>query len=315
VNSGAKFTVFGATKSPYGLSLTNLAGAIFSFDIANSSAVNWAAGDIIAFGPTSGNGTATTEVRNITSVVPNIFPGVTRVNFDNSVPTGHTITDDTPFPVVNLTRNVVIRSSGTDTTKNTAYVRNLVTNTADFSINYGEFFGLGTNASGKYGITFDGGSVRGEISSSSVRSNYNSLRVNAADDVTFKNNVFFGSVSDNVYIGAVADRVTLENNHIAGGSAVGVHLNNGSEQTYTDNWIYSNSSRGIQSLPSGALGNIFDGNRLFSNSSDGLYLQNSSQNDIVGNYSYNNAGASFFNSGTASSTFRNNQSYETKPFY
>src|SRR5439155_16632190 len=78
-------------------------------------------------------------------------------------PVGLTHYSTNTVRVNSLTRNVLVRSSGTVTGSggNSAYVQNLIRNTTSFNVNYGEFAYLGesTGQTGKYGITFDGSLV------------------------------------------------------------------------------------------------------------------------------------------------------------
>src|SRR5205823_350398 len=89
----------------------------------------------------------------------------TSINFTPNTTVAHSTT--TQVIVADLSHNVVVRSSGTDTTANTAFLTNLVANATSFSASYGEFAYIGANAANKYGVYFDVNNS-GSISSSSV---------------------------------------------------------------------------------------------------------------------------------------------------
>ena len=101
------------------------------------------------------------------------FPGGNQIQVNTDITTNHYTT--WTITVNNLTRNVLVRSSGTDTGANTAYIQNLAQTAVDFNLVWGEFAYLGENANGHYGIEFDGNMVRGSISSSTVREGYQGI--------------------------------------------------------------------------------------------------------------------------------------------
>src|SRR5439155_13512474 len=92
----------------------------------NSPITGWGVGDLISID---------TEAVTVTSIAGNT------VNFTPSV--GQAYYSTTPVHVGDLSRSVVIRSSGTNTSTNSAYVGNLARNTTSFAVSYGEFEYLG----------------------------------------------------------------------------------------------------------------------------------------------------------------------------
>ena len=169
VNNGGNFTVRGSTKTPYSFaSASILAGATSLTVYGSTSTDGWQAGDVITIGPTSGWGNSTTSSRTITSV--DHTGGSNTVSWSAAEPldTARTLSSTSPIIVGDLTRNVLVRSSGTVIGTDNAYILNLAQNTTSFVLIHGEFAYLGANTNGKYGITFDGALTKGLISSSTA---------------------------------------------------------------------------------------------------------------------------------------------------
>ncbi|MBU2532590.1 MAG: DUF2793 domain-containing protein, partial [Alphaproteobacteria bacterium] len=103
-----------------------------------------------------------------------------------------TYSSSTPIVVANLTKNVLIRSKGTNTGADTSFIRNLAQNATSFLLENVELAYLGANAAGKYGVTFDGSGVAGTISSSTFRQGYHGLYYNASSSHTLIGLVLYG---------------------------------------------------------------------------------------------------------------------------
>src|SRR5439155_15094289 len=158
ISSGGNFLVYGAVKTPW----TTLSspgqvgpGAAGTFTVGDTT--GWQVGDTI---------TIDTEAVTIATL-----PGSNQVTISQTLGYAHYSTNTV---LVNMiTHNVVVRSSGTDTNSNTAYIQNLATNATSFALTYGEFAYLGANSAlSKFGITFDGSASHGSISSSTIRNGY-----------------------------------------------------------------------------------------------------------------------------------------------
>ena len=65
---------------------------------------------------------------------------------------------------------------------NSAYLQNMARNTTSFAVTYGAFAYLGANAAHKVGIEFNGASVTGSISSSTLRNGF--YGINLANSVS-----------------------------------------------------------------------------------------------------------------------------------
>ncbi|MFH1723593.1 MAG: right-handed parallel beta-helix repeat-containing protein, partial [Elusimicrobiota bacterium] len=288
VQDGGDFTVRGATKSPYGFALAGIAASGTQLSIAASSATAWTAGDAITIGPTTGTGPGATEERVVTAITG----GATlSVDWAVGITNGRALTSTTPIVVANLTRNVVVRSSGTDTSNNTAYIRNLARNATSFSLAYGEFADLGANAASKYGITFDGSDVRGTVSSCTVRGGSYGIYVDGSENITLAANNVYSSDNDGIHLQGVSNS-TLSANSVYANSDDGIELNASSGNVVASNHSYSNNYEGL--WVTGSSDNAFTDNDAHNNDDVGVYLKGSSgRNTLTGNNSHDNANDGF----------------------
>ncbi|OGS21758.1 MAG: hypothetical protein A3J70_05745, partial [Elusimicrobia bacterium RIFCSPHIGHO2_02_FULL_61_10] len=310
VNNGGNFTVRGATKTPYGFALANILAADTSLTIAASSATGWQAGDVITIGPTTGNGVATTSTRTITSITGT---DPLTINWADILGTARTISSTSPIVVANLTRNVLVRSSGTDTatagTGSTAYIRNLAQNANGFILAYGEFAYLGRNTASQYGITLDNANTLAAISNSTIRHGYRGISaVLNADGNSYIGNIIFEN-GLGLYLEASANNLIKSNIvHANSGSGISLQGSPGwnDNNTIAANYVYSNASYGINTLGSNhsiylnwsysnsadgillsAPGSILAHNKFYRNANSGVQLN--SVGTLIGNETYANA--------------------------
>ena len=150
VNPGGNFLVYGAAKTPWTtLSSPSSIGSGSPGNFVVGDTTGWQVGDTI---------TIDTEAVTIATL-----PGGNHVTVNGTLGQVHVATY--PVVVANLTRTVVVRSSGT-TTATKSWIKNLATNVTSFNVNYGDFQYLGQNSATKYGIDFE--SAKGSISSSTI---------------------------------------------------------------------------------------------------------------------------------------------------
>ncbi|MFH2201488.1 MAG: fibronectin type III domain-containing protein [Elusimicrobiota bacterium] len=285
VSPGGDFTARGAAKYPYGFAVNPLPAGEVGLLIAASSATGWAVGDDILIGPTAGNGTATAETRTITSITGT---NPLTISWSGGLAAARTQSSTTPIVAANLSRNVSVRSAGTDSAANAAYVRNLATNATSFAVVDALFSELGANASGKYGVTFDGGGVAGSISSAVFRGGFNGLRFSGSSSHTLVGLVFHagadaGLVFDNASVGS-----DVYGSVAGGNGAYGILLTNGADHNrLANNHAFSNTSAGI--LVSNSRFNHLRGNRSYANGVQGIWLQSADSNTLLDNNVYTNA--------------------------
>ncbi|MEI7528714.1 MAG: right-handed parallel beta-helix repeat-containing protein [Elusimicrobiota bacterium] len=320
VNNGGNFTVRGSTKTPYAFATQSLTTSSTSFVLYGStSTLGWQAGDTIVIGPTSGQGETTAAKRTIASIT-GTGEGPFNVNWSGGTLPQARVIADGPIIVANLSRNVLVRSSGTLTSANSAYIRDLAQNATSFALTEGEFAYLGNSYSGKYGITFDGVLARGSISSSTVRNGYYGIYFNSsASNVLTGNNVYANN-NDGVYLSNAGNNIFSGNNFFANTLSLGygvnadasnynvfsgnnffsnrlggIQLHNSSNTSFAGNSSYSNGAMGIYVTGSG---NMLYGNNFYSNAQYGIYFENSGSNTLTGNNSYSNgsSGIALYNS-------------------
>lgn len=268
VNPGGNFTVRGSTKTPYSYATQSITTSDTSLTVYGStSTAGWQVGDVITIAPTLGNGPATTSSRTISSITP-VGSLYTVAWSGGALPEARVLTAASPIIVADLSRNVLVRSSGTfvdGAGGNSAYIRDLAQNATSFALAHGEFAYLGANLAGKYGITFDGALTRGVVSSATVRNGYRGmLLAESSNNILTANNVYSNS-SDGISLQFAPGNILTANNS------------------------YSNLNYGIY-LVGNRYVNTLTANNSYSNLSDGLSLANSSQNTLTANNCHSNAG-------------------------
>src|SRR5262249_16126910 len=103
VEAGGTFSIRGSTKTPYTTAPGDVASGPRSITVAD--ATGWQLGDTV---------TVDTESVTLTSVPSGNSFNISGTNFNHY--------SSNTIRVTNLTRNAVVRSSGTDTSSNTAYI-------------------------------------------------------------------------------------------------------------------------------------------------------------------------------------------------
>ena len=207
--------------------------------------------------------------------------------------------------VGNLSRNVVVRSSGTNTSLNTAYIDNLASAATSFSLNYGEFAYLGATTGGNQSaIKFDGGNISisasgvGSLSSCTVHNGGEAIFIADAGDaqysqsgqITLSSNLIFNN-ADGIYVGSSNNNTVVSNNSYAN-AGVGIHTNSDGYTTIALNNVFFNYADGLDVLSNLAADTIV-GNKVYSNNTgasgndDGIGIAGPN-NILVGNYVYSN---------------------------
>ena len=333
VNNGGNFTVRGSTKTPYAFAGASIGTGDNDLKVYGSTSVaGWQPGDVITIGPTSGNGPATVDSRVITSVTGG-NPYIVSWS-GGPLGTARTLTPETPIIVGNLTRNVLVRSSGTvvdNVEGNTAYILNLAQNTTSFTLTYGEFAYLGSVWASKYSITFNELS-HGSISSSTMRNGGfgvlfyfsstntltgNNIYANAFDGIQFSgshDNFLTGNnISSNQH-GIISSTIynnTLIRNYSYANTGYGIYIagnnNAGNNNTLIENNAYSNGATGISIYQSS--NNTLIGNKSYFNSTGIGFDSSSNNNTVTGNNVYDNSSVGFSLTGASGNIFIGNNSY------
>ncbi|MFC1679203.1 FG-GAP-like repeat-containing protein, partial [Elusimicrobiota bacterium] len=297
VQAGGMMSVYGAVKTPASIIVPNPAwnrngDDNFPLDVDPAS-LGWEVGDEITVGPTQGEGAGTTMRGLITNIAGQ---GIT-LDPGNTITPIHYAT--TPIEVANLTRNVLVRSSGTVVNgagTNTSYIRTYTTFDSAFSLTNAEFAYLGVNMPGKEGITFDGASVRGKISTCTIRDGYKGVVVTDADDIVLSYNLSYSHFGEGFKLTNVVNS-TLAYNHSYGntdandGSGISV-LSESNRNALFGNHLYSNEAEGIKLSGSSYL--KVSSNTVYSNANGGVYVMSSHMGDFESNRVYRNVSRGFY---------------------
>ncbi|MBI4056003.1 MAG: right-handed parallel beta-helix repeat-containing protein [Elusimicrobia bacterium] len=313
------FFVRGATKSPFGVSLTNvIAGVDTSLQISGSDASGWNIGDEITIGPTQGNGTDSTERRTITNIT-----GTDPKTISWNVPLTYTHYSTGTIMVGNLTRNVLVRSAGTNINGNSSYISIYSTS---FYLKYGEFAYLGATPSAPfYGIYCQGSTVNpvGPISNSAIHDGHMGVYIGSGH-VTIDSNLLYGN---NLGIGLsyLSSYNIITRNQIHSNSSWGIDIYQGGNNTITSNSVYSNGDginlyyADVNSLTSNNVYSNGSGisvrglsdfnsirlNHVYSNATTGIYIEGG-YNNLQNNNSYLNSGVGIYVAGYKSVLELNN---------
>ncbi len=284
VKSGGNFTVRGSTKTPFATPIGDVGQNATSMSMAASDVTGWQDGDEITIGKTNLSGTDETERRTISlsGTDPKTLSWTTGLSYAHYSTAG--------VIVANLTRNALIRSSGTvvdGAGGNSSYLRNLVQNATSFSLAYAELAFLGANAAGKYGVDLDGAGVQASLSSCTLREGYRGLYALGASTNTFTGNLFYRNADIGIYLDGSFNN-SFASNHSYSNTSYGIYLLSSSRNLFQSNRSYSNASYGV--LLSGfSPNNTLDSNKVYGNASLGVQLYNSANNTLSGNDVYSNA--------------------------
>ena len=296
INNGGNFLVYGSTKTPFVTATADVSSGATSVSVVSTAALHWSINDLI---------TIDTEAVRITSL------GAGTINFAPAV--GHTHLAATPAVVSDLSRNVLIESSGTTITVNSAYLRNLVGNTSSFNVNYGEFAYLGKSSCGTAdcGVSFDGASVLGSLSSSTFHNGNMGIFLNGSSNITLTGNVMYGNASQGIYAPS-SQNVTISNG-AAFVDGNGVYFWNTSNSTISGNY-YSGNDNGVD-LDNGSNGNLVTGNHMYSNTFNGVAVVGTSSNDTISSNTVNSNGSvGILNLQGATNNFSSNVVYNNANF-
>ncbi|MEK9146154.1 MAG: right-handed parallel beta-helix repeat-containing protein, partial [Elusimicrobiota bacterium] len=321
VLNGGNFTVRGSTKTPASTAVSgdDLLTSENTLTLSESpAAAGWSVGDVITIGPTQGSGIASVEERRITGIAASVL--TVDSNFSNVHYGTGTIR------VGNLTRNALVRSSGTVVTAsggNSAYIRSLTQHATGFVLAHGEFAFLGGTNPG-YGISVEGTSAKASISSCAVHDGNMGIHASSSRGNVYAYNLLYKHANYGLILeNAPNNRAAF--NHAYGNSGQGFDVYSANGNLLEGNLVYSNLSMGINLRPSQGstlLGNevfsnlfsgiaffdarddLFAGNLIHDNGSYGAYVwSNSHRNVWAGNRIYANQNSGFYLSGSSSNTF------------
>ncbi|HBL16553.1 MAG TPA: hypothetical protein DD417_07305, partial [Elusimicrobia bacterium] len=286
VNDGGMFTAHGAAKAPFAYAFTDIPANGTNVEVWASSAALWQVGDRVTIGPVTGTGTGSTDERALTQI--DDLGATKRIHWSGGV-AARVLTSSTPVPIANLTRNVLIRSSGTvldPAAGDTAFLRNEAGTPGAFRLKQTELAYLGTGNTDQEGVVFTG-AARGSISSSTVRNGYSGIENGSTGANEFTNNMVYANTLSGMYNeGGGGAGTVIYGNHFVGNTQRGLRLASVSGLLITENRMYSNTLSGI-SVSLGGLHKI-KGNNSHSNGGYGIRVMGGSYLDIEENLVYVN---------------------------
>ncbi|MBI4057353.1 MAG: right-handed parallel beta-helix repeat-containing protein [Elusimicrobia bacterium] len=273
VNDGGKFTAQGAYKPTSTQATSDTLTGAASMVLYSNLGTPWAVGDEIVIGKTSPE--HSNERRTITSVsqvVNTMIVGLSSpLEYDHT--SSYTYGDldgneytlnNIPVYVENLSRNVVIRSAGTDIRSNSSYIVNYSQVPSGFVANYTEFAFLGRDdgRGGTFpflGISFQGSSgspkkiPTGSISHSTIRDGFYGLVTSLGSGSTFQGNaICFNRYGVDV---SLSSQNTIFQNRVFSNGVFGIRLAESINNTLSQNAVYDNE-KGIELLVTGSADRI-----------------------------------------------------------
>lgn len=276
INNGGNFLVYGAPKTPATTATSDVGSGVTSFTVGD--ATGWQIGDLITV-----DYEAVTILGISGNTISNYSPGLSFKHYSTST-----------VRVNDLSRNVVVKSSGTSLATNSAYLLNLVQNTTSFNVNYGEFVGLGSNVNQGLGIDFE--SAAGSISSSTARSGFYGIYLNNTSNVTLTaNNVYGDQVG--IYLSTSSHNTLTANNAYFALAASGIVLYQSFSNSLTGNNIYMNAIYSMEM--NGSLNNNLVSNTFSGSNGIGLYIHSGAWgNQISSSSFYANLGTGIISGST-----------------
>jgi hypothetical protein len=334
VEGGGDFVVQGASKSPYALAAAGVAAGDTAVTVPDAQAQGWSVGDLIVLGKTNrNNNTAESEERVVVSTMSS--GGFTTLGWNGAAVYSHASTS--PLVVANLTRNVVVRSSGTTVSDpgDSAYlIGDLQAGSTIRWVN-AEFSFIGESSYPHEGIFLSGTGSSSFVSSCTFRNGWIGLYFfqgsghQVQDSIFYKNLNGGLAIDDNFVPGsgghALHGNVVLANetagfgltetlntlvegNYFLGNLYTGLRLNAAEGTRVIANHVFSNGS--IHGVRNEGPRNVFTGNLIHANNSSGVNCA-SDGNLFVGNEFYGNGAEGVFLTG-ADNFFVKNRFYENR---
>ncbi len=295
IEDGGSFSARGSERTPYAYATKSITTDSSLYVYGSTSAAGWQMGDAIAVGPTSGSGPVSVSTRTIFFLNTGAAPEYNVIWTGGALASPRYLSPGTPILVANLTRNVVVRSSGTvvgGPMGNSAAVIDRSASPAGFRAAYAEFAYLGSSAGPMYGLGLEAASGA-EISSSSIHDCSYGLVLNGSSG----NVLYADSFYNNLYGGVAfldSQHNTLERDYAYGNGGHGLYLHGSSAYNALEkDGFYSNSGQGVYMDGPGG-GNTLAGARAFSNGAYGAYFAGSPGNILGGNFYYSNASGGVF---------------------
>lgn len=255
------FRAHGAPKVPVALGPGTIPAGVNNFTVSGSQVAGWQVGDVITFAGRDDQNTGAnqTEERTVSSLTPsggNVIVGWSPALL-------HTHAGSAGVRVANITRNVLVRSAGSDLPTDTSFFRHTGSGEPAMFLTLAEFSYLGVGWDyARLGVAVADGTV---ISSCSFHHSGSGM-VNGSS-VRVSNSVFYANARAGAYYtfyhsGSPWTGVDfLNNDFIANGTAVG-NDQDVLDMRFIGNHVYSNGGDG---LFVGGNGSLVASNRIHNN--------------------------------------------------
>lgn len=264
VENASSFAAHGAPKKSWALGPVLIPAGALSFQAPDAQVQGWNVGDTIVIAPSEdflvppASWVDQSELRVVTGL--SSLGGVTTVSWTGVLAYAHS--SAAGVRAANLTRNVVVRSAGSNPASDTAYFSALG-NGVSVSIANAEFTMLGEEEWGGATIT----DAATAISGSSFHHNGYGLRLQSTDDAAVSDSLFVKNRTTGLTL-AESERISVTDGMMMGNGDSGVVTAfGGNDYILSGNHSCANALRGFYL---GIDRIVVQGNKLFSNGFGGI---------------------------------------------
>lgn len=186
IADGGNFTARGFARNMSTTLSANVSAGATSVSVPAGSLTGWFVGDGLIVAQTARSSTNDSDLAVVTGASG---AGPITVTLDRAFAHAHSASGPLPGRVENISRNVIITSSGS-TLSSAGYLRSLASAATGFFAAYAEFSYLGTSAAGasKRGVVLEGAGAAPTVSSSSFHNNYVGLVLSGANGAVLTGN-------------------------------------------------------------------------------------------------------------------------------
>jgi hypothetical protein len=250
-------------------------------DLTTNDSTGWSVGDRVSIGPAA----------STTTVFESVIASISGT--DITLEDNFDINRSTDAEVVNLTRNCLITSTGTDGGY-PAYILIDSSVEDDVVFEWTEMSYLGSNNADKYGIGFNSVGSIAKFNYCSIHDGYYGVNMENAHEAELK----YSAVGNNAEYGIKTDSdshdLLIEGNSVFGSRSSGA-LDGGlklvqlTDSRILSNRVYANYKDGIHFYT--GYDNVVSGNYTYSNIDDGIAFYLGGYNTAINNTVFNNGGA------------------------
>jgi parallel beta-helix repeat protein len=283
-NSRGKFTARGDDKTPYGYATLAAPAGDNKVFLSNSQVQGWQVGDVIMIGRTNRSSQAESEERTISSISGS---NPTQVAWSAGSNLG--FAHAAGAVVANLSRNVLVRSSGTVAGGDSAYIHSQVEDAANLVLSQAEFAHLGHNNPIEERGLVAAGLV---MSSCAVHHNYTGVLVAFGGTSRVRDSVLALSVRGGLSLsfdGTSSTRRHVISRNVVAEAGNEVVLIGGSHNNVVEDNLIFGSYGGWGMVLDNSSRNVVSGNRIYyagtqvsANGNCNTFLNNRGQENSMG---------------------------------